>query len=234
MAATAWSLSRALGGNIISDMKLDSHWFDSIRISARGQGRGRGARARQQEEAPKAKPGTCDVPGCNGRADHKAPKGRDRENEYHHFCLEHVRDYNKSYNWFDGMSDQEVSEWLESRATGHRPTWTMGARKGEARDPRYWSEHVHDTFGVFGGDPRQDRSQPEEPSRVVGKIERRALDTLNLDERATGPEIKARYKDLVKRHHPDANGGDRSKERRLREIIEAYRTLKASGFYADS
>ncbi len=174
------------------------------------------------------------MPGCAEPADYKAPKGRERENEYHRFCLEHVREYNKSYNWFSGMSDEEVADWLESKATGHRPTWAMGARRGEARQGPDWSKQFHDPFGFFGGDPREDKSQPAEPQRVVGKVERKALDALNLDERATGPEIKARYKDLVKRHHPDANGGDRSKERRLREIIEAYRTLKASGFHADS
>ncbi|WP_040485743.1 J domain-containing protein [Lutibaculum baratangense] len=209
-------------------MKLDSHWFDSIRIgSARG---GRGRRDSAPRQAAKAR---CDVPGCAEPAEYKAPKGRQRENEYHRFCLDHVREYNKSYNWFDGMSDEQVAEWLQSKATGHRPTWTMGARRGEG-PPTDWSRTFRDPFGFFDDDPRRDTSQPDEPKRVVGKLERRALDALNLDETATGTEIKARYKDLVKRHHPDANGGDRSKERRLREIIEAYRTLKASGFYADS
>ncbi len=70
--------------------------------------------------------------------------------------------------------------------------------------------------------------------RRVGALERRSLDALGLDETATGPEIKQRYKELVKRHHPDANGGDRSTEDRLRSIIEAYNTLKASGFYRNS
>ena len=78
------------------------------------------------------------------------------------------------------------------------------------------------------------REQKTVRRRRVGALERRSLDALGLDETATGPEIKQRYKELVKRHHPDANGGDRSTEDRLRSIIEAYNTLKASGFYRNS
>jgi hypothetical protein len=206
-------------------MKLDSKWFDRIRIR-RPDGPAPGS-----ERQPR-----CDAPGCQKPADYRAPKGRLREGEYFRFCLEHVRDYNRSYNWFEGMSDQDMEAWMETRATGHRPTWTMSSHgnpharpRNSARSGNFRADLFGDPFGFFsetGGAATAER-------RRVGNAERRSLETLGLDETASGAEIKARYKELVKRHHPDANGGDRSKEGRLRQIIEAYSTLKASGFYRD-
>jgi hypothetical protein len=201
-------------------MKLDSKWFDCIRIAPR-----------QRRPARDGLP-ACEAPGCNRPAPHRAPKGRLREGEYFHFCIDHVRDYNRSYNWFAGMSDDDVAAWMASGATGHRPTWSMGAN-GRAQDAghahAFSAEFFIDPFDFFGGVAA---SAPED-GRRIGNAERRSLEALGLDETATGADIKARYKELVKRHHPDANGGDRSKEGRLRQIIEAYATLRTSGFYRD-
>jgi len=209
-------------------MKLDSKWFDSIRV-----------KPEQDRRAAPSDPG-CDAPGCRNPGLYRAPKGRDREGEYYNFCLDHVREYNKSYNWFSGMSEEDVKEWLSTRATGHRPTWSMGVNGGAAgaarRDDAFRNGSFSDPFDFFA-EARQGSPRSEEPAprrRRPGALERRSLDVLGLDETATGAEIKVRYKQLVKRHHPDANGGDRSTEDRLRSIIEAYNTLKASGFYRDS
>ena len=67
------------------------------------------------------------------RTTHRAPKGRDREKEYWRFCLEHVREYNNSYNFFAGMSDDAVSQYQKDALIGHRPTWKMGANGGKGR-----------------------------------------------------------------------------------------------------
>ena len=157
--------------------------------------------------------------------------GRGREGEYLVFCVDHVREYNKSYNYFDGMDDKDVARWQKETITGHRPTWKLGingastapggrgraqARRGQATDP----------FGVFG----DDRASPRHQTRTVSNAARKALDTLGLDAGVTKVEIKARYKALVKRHHPDANGGTRDAEDRLAEVIKAYRYLRSAGF----
>jgi DnaJ-domain-containing protein 1 len=82
-----------------------------------------------------------------------------------------------------------------------------------------------------GADWRQPGERMAEPEgRMIRNAERKALDTLNLDIHATAAEIKARFKELAKRLHPDANGGDRSREDKLREIIQAYNYLKSVGF----
>ena len=122
------------------------------------------------------------------------------------------------------------------RRIGHRPTWQMGvnAKGDEPASSRAtpagfrWTGGAQDPFRLFG-DGFQTRG-PEPERRKVHNMEARSLSTLGLDISATAAEIKARYKLLVKRHHPDANGGDRSLEDRLREIIQAYSYLKSVGF----
>ena len=210
-------------------MKLDSKWFDRIRIRPDGATRER----HSEESLPE-----CDAPGCDRRAPHRAPKGRQREGEYFRFCLEHVREYNRTYNWFEGMSDEDMAAWMRSRTTGHRPTWSVNS-PGAGSHPRHTAhasarpEFFIDPFDLFTDPKGKESGQSAPRGRRIGNAERRSLDALGLDETATGADIKARYKELVKRHHPDANGGDRSKEGRLRQIIEAYTTLKATGFYRD-
>ncbi len=208
-------------------MKLDSKYFDSIRIKPE-------AERRASAHAP-----TCDWPGCEEAGCHKAPKGRGREGEYFRYCLEHVRAYNKSYNYFAGMSDEDVARYQKASITGHRPTWSSGVNAWAATGFRSAAQgHMGFKADFTTGDPfelfARGRSGPGEengaPPRVLRNAERKSLRALDLDEDAKAPEIKARFKALVKRHHPDINGGDKQSEDRLREIIQAYNHLKQAGF----
>jgi len=202
-------------------MDLNSKYFDRIRI-----------RPERPAEAPETVP--CEHPGCDKLSGYRAPKGRGREGQYYNLCLDHVREYNKSYNYFAGMRDDDIVAYQRSAATGHRPTWTMGVNRdefggGTIHPNAAWASAFSDPFGVFGGSGR--RHAPEEPSRrPLKNVERRSFAVLDLDGDEEGTEIKARYKALVKQLHPDANGGDRSSEDRLRQIIQAYHYLKAAGF----
>jgi curved DNA-binding protein CbpA len=203
-------------------MKLDSAYFNKIRIDA-------------DEKRPEPPPRACEMPGCAGAGTHRAPKGRSAEGEYFWFCLDHVRQYNKSYNYFSGMNDAAVQAFQKESTIGHRPTWQMGmnGRNPQAaqssRPSGYaWRGHTEDPFRLFG-EGFQARG-PEPERRKVRNMEAKSLSTLGLDMTASAAEVKARYKLLVKRHHPDANGGDRSLEDRLREIIQAYSYLKSVGF----
>ena len=197
-------------------MNFESKYFDKNRIKPTKQ-----AKTRVREEAV-----MCEWPECKSAAPHRAPKGRGREREYWHFCLNHVREYNQSYNFFQGMSTEAVASYQKDALTGHRPTWKMGVN----------TEAAH---GPDGHDPRTN-ARPRAYARHGGTthtrdrkllaLEKRSFDVLNLSEKARGDEIKARYKELVKLNHPDANGGDRSSEDRLRQIIQAYNVLKKAGF----
>ncbi len=203
-------------------MNLNSKYFDRIRINPDGP-------AVKEQTEP-----VCDWEGCDGLGTHKAPKGRGHEGEYFRFCLDHVRDYNKSYNYFAGMPDDDVAAYQRSASTGHRPTWSIGVNRGfgndKAKSTHAWTATFQDPFGIFGG-PQQQRHDPPKPERrPLKNLERRSFAALNLEGHESGNEIKSRYKELVKRLHPDANGGDRSSEDRLRQIIQAYHYLKSAGF----
>jgi DnaJ domain len=213
-----------------ASMSSDSPLFDRIRVKP------------DRDRRLRAEHPCCEWPGCNGAATHRAPKGRDRENEYWRFCLGHVREYNHSYNFFAGMSNDDIARYQKEAVIGHRPTWKMGMNGGRPSSRSYSARFQPNLDGAddplnlfrhFGPDPNgagsSDRLRQRE-TRVIRNAERRALDTLGLDPGATTADIKLRFKMLVKRHHPDSNGGDRSTEDRLREIIQAYKYLKSVGF----
>ena len=207
-------------------MSENSPLFDRIRVKP-DQDR------RLREELP-----ACQWPDCAKPATHRAPKGRLRANEYWRFCLDHVREYNNSYNFFAGMSDEAIVKYQKDAVTGHRPTWKMGSiggKRGAARRARGkfraadWD--ADDPFSLFGEmGPRGGHARSASEGRKILNAQRRALDVLGLEADAKRADIKARFKLLVKRHHPDANGGDRGSEDRLREIIAAYNYLKSAGF----
>jgi curved DNA-binding protein CbpA len=203
-------------------MKFDSPLFDRIRIKPT-------AEARRPDAVP-----VCDWAGCKNAGAHRAPRGRGREQEYFHFCLDHVREYNQSYNFFKGMSDGDVAAYQKDALTGHRPTWKMGTGGREGAPPEFGGGA--DPFRVINelnGARRwhtQGDSVPRSETRMVLNAERKALNVMGLDASATKEDAKARFKHLVKQHHPDANGGDRSTEDRLRDIIQAYNYLKTNRF----
>jgi hypothetical protein len=149
-----------------------------------------------------------------------------------------VREYNHSYNYFAGMSDDAVAKFQKDAVTGHRPTWKLGlngkqpgAKPGDSGRFHGGFDPRTDPLGLFGdwASPGAARSGEARETRMIRNAERKALDTLGLDGGAQPPVIKARFKLLVKRHHPDANGGDRTSEDKLREIIQAYNYLKSAG-----
>ena len=208
-------------------MKIDSPLFDRIKVKP------------DKDRLLRAQCPGCDWPSCTAPATHRAPKGRLREREYWRFCLEHVREYNHSYNFFAGMSTDDIARYQKDAVTGHRPTWKMGMTGGGRRSAK------PDPAGIFGGgadDPlglfrefggpsgtRAASERARSERRMVRNAERKAFDVLGLEIDATAHDVKTRFKALVKRHHPDANGGDRSSEDKLREIIQAYNYLKSVG-----
>ncbi|HET6321914.1 MAG TPA: DnaJ domain-containing protein [Hyphomicrobium sp.] len=212
-------------------MKLDSKYFDSIRVASK---RERSAPTRE-ELHPR-----CQWKGCQEAGDHRAPRGRGRDGQYYLFCLEHVRQYNATYNYFDGMNDTEVQDFQKDAMTGHRPTWKVGVNASAPGTPPPKGEQASAAgagFGFRAMDPhaffarraKAARAQPAESRRQLKPLEKKSLQTLNFSGEATREEIKARFKELVKIYHPDANGGDARSGDKLREIIQAYNYLKQAG-----
>ncbi|MCZ6605117.1 MAG: J domain-containing protein [Alphaproteobacteria bacterium] len=190
----------------------------------------------------------CDHPDCSLTAEYRAPRSRDAIREYYWFCLDHVRPYNAAWNFYAGMTDDEVEQELQKDTFWHRPTWPLGDRKSTVGRGR-----VGDPFGLFddgpgggpGGGPNagrdghngrangfggrgHDKSADQEYMHGTlgsGGRQTEALAVMDLRPPVSVSALKARYKQLVKRHHPDANGGSRQAEERLKAINIAYGTL---------
>lgn len=208
-------------------MDLNSKIFDRIRI-----------RRRTPKRKTESQVMTCEWAGCDLPGTHRAPKGRSNDG-FFMFCLEHVRQYNQSYNYFAEMNAEEIEEYIlrNSFSSTVGPDWQTNGRRAEARAStnhrrRDWSgRRINDPFNIFARYARAQARNPfRERERRILEADRRALEMLGLDGRPDRNQIKAAYKSMVKKHHPDANGGDKGSEERLRNIIAAYTHLKSKGF----
>ena len=182
------------------------------------------------ETDPPVRP--CDHPGCLAGGDFRAPKSRLQLRDYYWFCLEHVRTYNAAWNYYAGMSDGEVEAEIRYDTVWQRPSWRLGAR----HSPGY-SARIRDYLGVFSEGLGQSRDSGRRSGRPGSEAAQRALSAreqalavFEIEPPFTPVRLKARYKALVKLHHPDAHGGDKVAEEKLKIINQAYATLKASYF----
>ena len=174
----------------------------------------------------------CDHPGCEAGGDFRAPKSRLELRDYYWFCLEHVRAYNSAWNYYAGMSDSEIEAEIRSDTVWQRPSWRLGDRAGPG-----FAARVRDHFGVFSagaggrrGRAERDRDGAPDAARRALSAREQALAVFEIEPPFTPVRLKARYKTLVKLHHPDAHGGDKAAEEKLKIINQAYTTLKASYF----
>ena len=164
----------------------------------------------------------CEAPGCRLQGEYRAPFARDRLDHYRWFCLEHVRDYNKKWDYFAGLDAEQIEQQIRADIIGRRPVWPLGGRRSGG--PR-----IHDPLDLAHEAGLFERPPPKmDGSEHLTPAERNALGVLELSWPLTKADVKSRYKELVKIHHPDANGGAREAEEKLKEINAAYSTLRAS------
>lgn len=190
------------------------------------------------EEAP-AEDRPCGWPGCGGKGRHRAPL-RPGAREHQWLCLEHVRAFNKTWNFFAGMSDHEVHDYIKDSLTGHRPTWTKSsgptskdraAGSTRAQTSGFWHpDHIQNPFELFSDAGLASAARTRFAHKTLTKSQKQALEILDLDESVSFSDIKTKYKGLLKRYHPDANGGDHGTVERLRRVIKAYQVLKKADF----
>ncbi|WP_375626002.1 MULTISPECIES: J domain-containing protein [unclassified Bartonella] len=204
-------------------MTITSKLFDSIRISSN----------KKQKAEPEAQ--QCQWEGCEKTGSHKAPAGRNHEGQYLYFCIEHVRAYNKNFNYFSGLSNKDIAKFQKDALTGHRPTWPTDLSNGTTKKTAAnyakirsgtaaYQNRMRDPFTLF-----TERHSSNNFSRKLKPLEAKAFDTLGLQANASAEDIKMKYKELVKKHHPDSNGGNRASEERFRDVLHAYNLLKKSG-----
>jgi len=180
----------------------------------------RTSRPRAYAPDPDAPGRLCDMPGCGARGEYRAPKARESLQEYWWFCLDHVRTYNASWDFYKGMTPGEIEAQLRADASWRRPTWPLG-RLGAALDEELLRNPLHVLNARFGRREADRAKASHAPPEM-----REPLATLGLSWPLTMAELKARYKALAKLHHPDANNGNRASEERLKTINLAYAALR--------
>jgi hypothetical protein len=174
----------------------------------------------------------CDVEGCPRRASVQAALSPRKMDSKIWLCGEHAKEHNARWNFFDGMSSSEAEAVRTSQLYGERPTWSLGRNdraraSAKARRPA----DFNDAFTVFRESARRaPPAQATRNGRPVTRLQARAFQTLDLDTSAPPTDIRKRYAELLKRYHPDVNGGDRGAEAQLQEVIKAHQLLKKSGF----
>jgi len=178
---------------------------------------------------------TCEHLRCRSRATARSPKSPNTPGEFYWFCQSHASEYNKQWNFFEGMGENAARAYREADAYGHRPTWNFtsgsGARRTAERAAKNFSDNFTDPFSLFGDRPAPEDSQTrtDDPPANMGRLQKRALETLRLNSDAGKLDVRKRYAELVRTYHPDSNGGDRSMEELMTRVVEAYQILKNAG-----
>jgi len=174
----------------------------------------------KKDYAPQTSGGhCCEAGGCTQEGVYKAPKGRDRLREYRYLCLEHVREYNKQWDYFSGMSADEIEAFMKDAVTGHRPTWE---RVGNTPNPQEKLYAAVNDFLNTGGSRRKTKEVPHLSSKM-----RKAVAIFEIDYPYTAAALKQKYKQLVKRYHPDHHQGDKLAEEKFKAVASAYKVLDA-------
>lgn len=180
----------------------------------------------------------CDMPGCSAVGDFKAPKSREGLRDYFWFCLDHVREYNQSWDYFKGMNPAEIEAHMRRAVVGDRPSWKMteaGLYEEKLRERVYKKftngESVFSNFrfdGTVDGEDDEPREKPHIAASGLSHPTLEALRAMDLEPPVDLPLIKARYKELAKKYHPDRNNNDPAAEEKLKRVNMAYTILKLS------
>lgn len=182
----------------------------------------RRARFHGRVDLPEATP--CARPGCASEAEFRAPASNrvaGHVGGWQWLCLDHVREFNAGYNFFDGMSPDDISEAQSPLAGWAHVVHDAGGYK--------FNDPLNALHGKFGRDAFAGRRT--KAGRVLAEADIKALKALGLDADATLMTVKRAYKALVRQFHPDSNGGDRSHERKLQDVVQAYNHLKSAAAF---
>ncbi len=205
--------------------------FVDIRVNPPGGRRKPGAFVRRCEHKGCDELGLCKAPKPFAARIIQVPGQKAAEEDHHWFCQRHAAEYNERYDFFEGMTEAEITAFQASAGHGHKPTWRMGGgpigaegRAARMNNPRAWRGAKDWLYNGHAG-----KGQAAEATRGRTRLQTRALDEMGLPHNAESAQIRERYGVLIKQYHPDSNGGDRSMEHRLHVVIRAFKALKASG-----
>ncbi len=163
----------------------------------------------------------CDKNNCNEKGEYKAPKSRLMLNQYYFFCLEHIKEYNKSWDFYKGLSVSQIETSMREDTIWNRPSWPL---KG---NPYKVIEQINEFFSDEFN-PGEEKNKYFQNKILDGNLtseENKALSTLKLNLPISLEKIKKNYKKLVKIFHPDVNGNNKKAEEKFKEINQSYKTL---------
>jgi len=178
--------------------------------------------------------GLCAEPGCTAAGEFRAPAGRgpsfNGPGEWRLLCLDHVREFNAGYNYFGGMSAEEISAAQNPYGGWDRETRAFASVGGSA--PPRWSDFTDPLDAIGARFRRASAEGPRRDGRELSESDRKSLRVLGLSTDADRRTLRRRYADLLRRYHPDHNGGDRGHEKALQAVIDAYTQLKSRPAFA--
>ncbi|MGR3364843.1 MAG: DnaJ domain-containing protein [Maritimibacter harenae] len=203
------------------DKSSDPFGFD-ISVSASKKKRTRGKRG--MSGAFETSTRVCEHPGCEEQGQYRAPRSPDHLDEYLWFCKEHVREYNLKWNFFNGATEEEMDDQANKDKV-----WERETKSFRSREQRAWSRlGVDDPHQVLGANATQNPGKSVTGTRRLPPTERRAIEILDAKDHWTKAEVRKAYKALIKVLHPDMNGGDRSQEEQLQQVVWAWDQIKES------
>ena len=202
--------------------KFDPFAFDiSVGAAKKRQTRGKRGMSGAFETSTRK----CEHSGCQEAGQYRAPKSPDNLDEFLWFCKEHVREYNLKWNFFQGATDEELEVQFQKDRVWERETKPFK----KSAEERAWSRlGVDDPHQVLGENATRNPGKAVSGSRKLPPTERRALEILEARDTSTKAELRKAYKSLIKVLHPDMNGGDRSQEEQLQEVVWAWEQVKES------
>ena len=208
--------------------KSDPFGFDmSVSSSKKKNPRGRRGMSGAFETSTRV----CDHAGCQEPGKYRAPKSPDVLDDYWWFCKDHVREYNLKWNFFDGSTEQEFLDQQDRDRVWERETKPFK----RSAEERAWARlGVDDPHQVLGENATRNPGRNGGAQRRLPPTERRAIEILEAKDSMTKPEIRKVYKSLIKVLHPDMNGGDRSHEEQLAEVVWAWDQIKVSRNFRDA
>lgn len=181
----------------------------------------------------------CERPGCDAEGEYRAPgrkePGFDGPGDYRFLCLGHVREFNAGYDWFDGMDADEIRDAQSPISGWANQTRAFRPDAGIDGIPR-WADYADplDAINARAGDIKRRAGERYASTREVPRFsrpEREALSTMGLEQETDRKAVRQRYSTLVRQYHPDRNGGDRTHEGRLQQVVEAYNLLRKSAAF---
>ncbi|MGR3634810.1 MAG: DnaJ domain-containing protein [Shimia sp.] len=201
--------------------KSDPFGFDmSVKTAKKKNPRGR----RSMSGASETSVRVCEHDGCQEDGKYRAPRAPDVLDEFKWFCKDHVREYNLKWNFFDGQTEAEVNA-----QNSKDKVWERETTKFTDPEARAWARlGIEDPHQVLGGNATQNPGKNGGVSKRLPPTERRAVDILEAKDSWTKAEVRKAYKKLIKVLHPDMNGGDRSQEEQLQEVVWAWDQIKES------